>query len=890
MDTDEAQLDLENYTDYEQLYPDLEGLLQEQVLEDKNSLPSVPGASQPETATLASDLSISGSIPASNLFELYLRDSEHGVLAQPQEEGKVLYNLLEETEERSGVLPALDQGTDAMLEAEATIQSNQLLVANDNLQQPDSIEAAMDGIKEIEKQEDQLNNELKEVYRLDGVPAEQFSVEHQEEDSEAESAEDEEEDGDINQLDLADEDNYNDASESASSSRRRSESAIIEISSSSEHEATPSPEPIVRTLRNLPEGPDHQNTHAPTPSQARLLKERTRQRLDRESRIASGYESEGEEDENEGEPEGEESETEELVFEEEDEESDMQDYRKTQKRLQKRRKSVENDQDEEDAYFQDEVEEERSSGREEEVEEALLREEEYDSTSSHGTAASQRNKRKWDEEMEDELDEEDVAKRDRSQNGSLEERVPIPAFFKKQKEGGDYDMALDQEAEDGDPGAEGEDEDSEDNGMKNASNGRLSSSDGDTADPVLSLEQAPPTDDGDFHAMTTEEALAVLDGSQILLEAPEDYKEQIEVVEISEELPQQETRTPTPNLSADDFVGQSTIVNAAQHQLPDASSVLEQDDVSHNAEANSNATPVNQRPMDSSLSIQEETDIGEAPSITKAIEIEAFTSPHVKRDTLTSLECSGEASTRSTVSLSSSFTPVGLDSLDTVPLSPEDPVNDEIKISSTQQDPLSVKMGSSEDFPTLSTQGLEDLIPANTAAGLETTEFLSVAPLPSDLQATSSDLLEDVDNTFDHPEVSGKEKSAWELITAYELDSVQSIPHVMPMFELDSVQYETRGLPMESERAEEQITGVPTPIEESSLPSTNIPPVSENDIENVGKRRSRSVSEVFEQVRASVPSPAEQRGDEHSPTQIEQTDVVGGLEIIGVRTNPCILD
>lgn len=254
---------------------------------------------------------------------------------------------------------------------------------------------------------------------------------------------------------------WEDDSEATSPMKERSESAVIEIGSSSEDEDEEEEEddeedeqferqsfdegdtgeedgndvhdsPIEHTRQ------PHPPLQAPVPSQARLLKERTRLRLDAEAQKASGYDSENEEDD----------EDEEMLEDEEDDEEAMLEFREMRRRMRKERSEI-SAQDAEDRYFEDDGGSELIDLSDDyDEEQAEENEEAYDSTSSHGTAASNRNKRKWSAELEDELEDDEVFKADREATGTLEERVPIPPFMKKQKNSDEYDLRGDSSSED----------------------------------------------------------------------------------------------------------------------------------------------------------------------------------------------------------------------------------------------------------------------------------------------------------------------------------------------------------------------------------------------------------------------------------------------------------
>ena len=525
LDVIHPDLDIVMESKVEQLHPDL-NQLQEQPLTAQNGLTSSTNGLQSDATTPIADLSIASFVPPSDIFDQYLRnlgnrDLVHSTYSPGEQDN--LGNDLDKSAgesttsqpkllgEASDLLPI-----DALLSAAAIAAPDPPRPSEGNvLEVGGSAEMAVVNIQKAEDEEEQLDRELEQAL---GLEVDDDDISEHESDETADLSEEENE--------------YRQESVAGSSSHSRSgSSSVIHIDSRSKDEATHSPSPQTAgktiTASNKEAG---QANRASLPSQARLLNERTRHRLDDEAKRASGYESGAEEASDEDELEyGEEVDVEEARQGDQSpgdeyDKAELRKYREIQKKM-RRTRSVDEEQEAEDVYFQDEKEK-QSSGLES-AEGSAANEEEYDSTSSHGTAASNRNKRKWDEEMEDELKDDDISRQDRAQQGTLEERVPIPAFFKKRKGSDQYDLASgseenerkEEEEETEGEGEEAQPEEEEDQAEKA------------TTVPV----EATSMGGDDFTEMTTEEALAVLDGSRLQDKPREVFEEASDAVPLSTE-------------------------------------------------------------------------------------------------------------------------------------------------------------------------------------------------------------------------------------------------------------------------------------------------------------------------------------------------------------------
>lgn len=181
---------------------------------------------------------------------------------------------------------------------------------------------------------------------------------------------------------------------------------------------------------------------APIASQARLMSQKLRRRMDEDDLRTSDFDEEdapmasGSSDASE------------------EHAREWQQFRRKAGRGQR----AQDEQDAADRYFDDEEEnEERRLGSDEEDHEDSDDEDSDDEERSPDSKYSRLHQRAAEREFEDELDDEAVANEEREaerMTADLDDRVPIPAFMKRDRETGEYDLRIGSSDEDSEGGSE----------------------------------------------------------------------------------------------------------------------------------------------------------------------------------------------------------------------------------------------------------------------------------------------------------------------------------------------------------------------------------------------------------------------------------------------------
>ena len=319
--------------------------------------------------------------------------------------------------------------------------------------------------------------------------------------------------------------------EQAHRSASKQDSDVISIGSSSDEEDATPPPPSVQpaahqqSRKTLPPS----ISQPPPPSQARLMSHRVFRQLEDDDKEASGYESDEDEPEDDEDVFGR-MEDDQVADEgpEEGEDSDTAEFKRMSRKASKRR-AVEMEQDAEDAYFDEEdgVEDEEDEDREA----AASEEDESDDSSSSRSQAShnaQRHRHRataTQDEFVDELSDAEVAEDDaraRQQEGELDERVPIPAFMKKNQVTGEYDLNYSGEEEEDSESEEGS-EMSGDEGSLVADQIEEAIGEGDAAIDDTNMQEEDDSQD--------EDTIPVLqDNVEPTLEAEPDETEELEAI------------------------------------------------------------------------------------------------------------------------------------------------------------------------------------------------------------------------------------------------------------------------------------------------------------------------------------------------------------------------
>lgn len=358
-----------------------------------------------------------------------------------------------------GVLPELNgeaddaDPTDILLGSEDINIDDQLMMRTGPLSDPAGIDEAIAAIQTFDEQEQQLDDDL-----IHALQVHQQALEDDKNDL-PELSDNENDHRNANPPTLS---QPTSSIPKAASVKSRSASAVIEIGSSSEgeqendsegdQEEEATPPPLGSTLSQY--GGNVASTssalYPPPASQKRLLSSRVLPHLDREDRRASGYQNSDDDDQEDEDNDGD-SDSYYRIEQGNDatvsDEEDRKEYARIRRSIHRRKPQLE-DADAEDRYFDDD--DGNNAANSEDGDHTEDHEEAYDTSSSHGTAASSRNKRKWAEEMDDELSDGELDRINQKENGNLEERVPVPHFFKKIKGTGDYDLIAVNDSEDED--------------------------------------------------------------------------------------------------------------------------------------------------------------------------------------------------------------------------------------------------------------------------------------------------------------------------------------------------------------------------------------------------------------------------------------------------------